>query len=69
MDGFRMLHALAAEASPLRDLEVVVVSALGAEDIAARGGLPPGVQVYTKPVPFDRLEALVRQRVALRAAS
>jgi excisionase family DNA binding protein len=69
MDGFRMLHALAAESSPMRDLEVVVVTALGADDIAARGGLPPGAQVFTKPVPFDRLEALVRQRLALRAAA
>lgn len=59
MDGFRMIRQL--RSSPdYKDLQIVVVTALGKQDIADRGGLPKDVRVFTKPVPFSELERIVR---------
>lgn len=69
MDGFRMIRSLRGAGSGFADLEVVVVTALGAQDIEDRGGLPEGVRVFTKPVPFSELERLVRQRLGHREAA
>lgn len=64
MDGFKMIASLRGVGRAYDDLEIVVVTALSEADIARRGGLPPQVRVFHKPVPFDELEALVRERVA-----
>ena len=63
MDGFRMIRSLRASAD-YKDMEIVVVTALGKAEIADRGGLPEDVKVMTKPVPFSELERLVRARLA-----
>ena len=54
IDGFVMLRALenAPEAAHTR---IVVVSGLGPTEIAAQGGLPGGIELLGKPVPFERL--------------
>lgn len=59
LDGFSMLKIL-RQAREMQDTRIAVVSGLDAQDIAARGGLPTGVDVLPKPVPFDRLEAMGR---------
>lgn len=59
LDGFSMLKIL-RQAREMQDTRIAVVSGLDAQDIAARGGLPTGVDVLPKPVPFDRLEAIGR---------
>lgn len=57
VDGFYMLRVL--EKSPqVADTTVVVVTGLDAADIAQRGGVPQGVEILPKPVPFARLHAL-----------
>jgi hypothetical protein len=38
-----------------------VVSALSADEIAERGGLPEGVICFQKPVNYTKLEALVHK--------
>lgn len=62
MDGFRMIRSLHANPG-FRNMDIVVVTALGKDEIADRGGLPEGIQVFTKPAPFSALEQLVRERV------
>lgn len=62
MDGFQMLRSLRKPASGFEDLAVIVVTALGKGDIQDRGGLPEGVAVFQKPVPFPQIEALARER-------
>jgi DNA-binding response OmpR family regulator len=57
LDGFSMLKIL-SQAREMQDTRIVVVSGLDAQGIAARGGIPPDIDVLPKPVPFDRLEAL-----------
>ena len=67
MDGFQMIRAL-KEMSELAHCLIIVVSGLDDAEIQARGGLPDGVHVYTKPIPFEHLEQLIRQKVHSRAA-
>lgn len=67
MDGVQMIRLLAA--SSFRDgLEIVVVTGLDIAQIDALGGLPPEMPVFTKPVPFFQLKAIVDNIVVRRAA-
>ncbi len=66
MDGFRMIRSLRDNPDNAA-LEIVVVSGLTAGEIEEKGGLPKGVLLLPKPVPFEKLEALVRTRLAERA--
>ena len=67
MDGFKMISSLRQAGAGFADLEIVVITALGADEISRRGGLPDGVRVFNKPVPFDALESLVRDSIASHA--
>lgn len=61
LDGFQMLQALKKPGLSLSSLRLLVVSALSADEIAARGGLPAGVVCFQKPVNFAKLELLVQK--------
>ncbi|NVO06432.1 MAG: response regulator [Rhodoferax sp.] len=61
MDGFEMLRALKKSGSGFASLKLLVVSALSAEEIEERGGLPDGVSCFQKPVNYAKLEALVHR--------
>ncbi len=54
MDGFNMLRVL-RDAPAMAHTTIVVASGLDAEEISRRGGIPQGVELLTKPVPFERL--------------
>ena len=62
LDGFEMLRAIRST-SWLDTTAIVVVSGLDAVQIAARGGLPPGIEILPKPLPFERLLAIARNIV------
>ena len=62
MDGFQMLQSITKPGSGYEDLTLVVVTAFSAGDVTDRGGLPPGVTLFHKPVQFDQLQALARKR-------
>ncbi|MFM2065929.1 MAG: hypothetical protein RLZZ584_838 [Pseudomonadota bacterium] len=62
MDGFAMLRVLRATPE-VSTTTIVVVSGLAPADIADRGGLPSGIEVLPKPVPFERLKAIATQIV------
>ena len=67
MDGFGMLKVL-HKAPEMAYTKVVVVTGLDAAEVDARGGVPPGVEVLAKPIPFARLLSIaqaVRQRIPL----
>jgi excisionase family DNA binding protein len=57
LDGFEMLRVIRSSPS-LDATSIVVFSGLNAAMIAARGGMPPGIEVLPKPVPFERLQAI-----------
>jgi len=65
IDGFVMLRALqnAPEAARAR---IVVVSGLDRAEIEARGGVPPGIEVLPKPIPFDRLQQIATELASTR---
>jgi excisionase family DNA binding protein len=62
-DGFRMIHAL-NQNSELNNMQIVAVTALTVEEIAERGGLPKRVTVLKKPIPFEVLERVLRDRIS-----
>ncbi len=64
IDGFRMLRTLASRHDFAR-MRVIVVSGLHARDVEERGGLPEGVVLLGKPIPFDRLEKLIAEYARL----
>lgn len=59
MDGFGMLRVL-HKAPEMANTKVVVVTGLDATDVIARGGVPPGVDVLSKPIPFPRLLSIAQ---------
>jgi len=54
MDGFGMLRVLSS-APEVANTTIVVVSGLDAHAIANQGGIPEGIEVLSKPIPFDKL--------------
>lgn len=67
IDGFKMIRSLRQAGATYGEMDIVVVTALTDAEIQQRGGLPAGVRVFHKPVPFDALEQLVRERMGLPA--
>ena len=57
MDGFGMLKVLHS-VPEMAGTRIVAVTGLDAAAVEARGGLPAGVEVLPKPVPFKRLQAI-----------
>lgn len=69
MDGFKMINALQGHNPGGDALRVVVVTALSPSEVAQRGGLPESVRLFTKPLPFDDLEVLLREQYGALAAA
>lgn len=63
MDGFRMLQVL-HNSRNYEKMRIVVVTGLDKDEVEARGGIPSGMGLYRKPVPFPRLRALVEEILA-----
>lgn len=65
LDGFQTIRTLVG--SPFREgMEIVAVSGLDEDDILLKGGLPPGVPILSKPVPFDLLRQLCESLIERR---
>lgn len=69
MDGFKMIASLRCVGASFADMDIVVVTGLSSEEIQRRGGLPSGVRVFHKPLPFDELEEVVRGRLLAMSAT
>ncbi|MBL4608276.1 MAG: response regulator [Pseudomonadales bacterium] len=61
MDGFELVRAL-ENVPELQNCLIVAVSSLDQWEIEKRGGLPERVSVYAKPIPFNILVDLIRER-------
>lgn len=57
VSGFQIVRALCG-IERYAAMEIVVVSALAAEEIAAHGGLPDRVRIFAKPIDFPRLRTM-----------
>jgi len=69
MDGFKMIASLRGLGASFDDMDIVAVTGLSAAEIDRHGGLPAGVRVFHKPVPFDEIESLVRERLLVLGAA
>ena len=65
IDGFQMVRAL-KELPELKNSLIIVVSGLTEDDVERKGGLPEGAKLFTKPVPFEEIEALITQTLHLK---
>jgi len=72
LDGFNMLRVL-HQSPEMRHATIVVVTGLDPAEVERRGGVPQGVEVLPKPIPFDRLlaiaTAITKQRLSLGLAA
>lgn len=59
IDGYEVIKTILAY-SHLADMHMAMLSSLTPEDLAARGGVPPGVVFFSKPVNYDELRGYVR---------
>ncbi|MEY2633922.1 MAG: hypothetical protein RIR00_2576 [Pseudomonadota bacterium] len=66
VDGFRLIRTVLADEA-LRDTLVVAVSGLDPDSWANYGGMPKGVPVLPKPIPFTKLEEIARGKAELLA--
>lgn len=65
MDGFQMVRSLSS--SSFREgMEIVVVTGLEDPAIQEHGGLPAGVRVLHKPIPFAEIRTLVERMIEQR---
>lgn len=58
VDGLEMLRALKRNQN-LADMQIIVISGLPQEAVAARGGIPAHAHLLKKPVNFDWLQGYV----------
>jgi len=68
MDGFRMLNAICSMPE-LKDMKVVIVSGLNPSEIHNGGGIPDGITILPKPIPFDRLREIAEDLTSSKLAS
>jgi CheY-like chemotaxis protein len=68
LDGFDMINKLHNDTS-FGEMDIVVVTGMHKDEIAARGGLPKGMTVLSKPVSFATLQGYVNAKEVARAKS
>ncbi|MYN20927.1 response regulator [Rugamonas sp. FT107W] len=59
IDGYEVVKTILADPQ-LAGMHIAIVSSLTAEDLAERGGVPPGVVFFGKPVNYDELRGYLR---------
>lgn len=67
IDAFQMIKVLKG-LPELTDSLIIAVTGLTRREIKKKGGVPEGVHVFTKPVPFNELEVLLRDKVSKKVA-
>lgn len=65
IDGYEVIRTIMADPQ-LADMNIAMLSSLSPDDLAARGGVPPGVVFFAKPVNYDELRGYLRACCAAR---
>jgi len=63
-DGFRLLSMMGSHAEYC-SISTLVLSGLSMEDIERRGGLPPGVLFFPKPINMERMRGFLDAHVQI----
>ena len=67
MNGIEMIRVL--NMHPDTDaLKIIAITGMNPNDIRADGGLPPEVEIFQKPIPFERLKETVEQFLSSKTA-
>lgn len=66
MDGYRMIRHLRAMPEA-HVIDVIAISGQDPAEVFRDGQLPADIPLLPKPVPFDKLHLLLRQRIAARS--
>jgi DNA-binding response OmpR family regulator len=66
MDGFDFLRKLRMH-HEFNGTNVIVVTGLDDAELATKGALPPGIVVYRKPVPFEKIEGFIEALMLRRS--
>ena len=61
MDGLEMIRMLRTDPEN-KDMTIIVVTTLNPDEIQERGGLPDGAGLFSKPIPFEDIETVVREK-------
>jgi excisionase family DNA binding protein len=70
IDGYEVMETVLNRPN-LRDVNIAIISGMALADLEARGGVPPGVAFFPKPVRYEELRGFVtacvmrKQRVAI----
>ena len=59
IDGYELLNTIVNDPL-LRPMHIAILSALNQRDLDERGGLPPGVVFFDKPINYDELRGYLR---------
>lgn len=65
MDGLEMIRMLRTDPE-YKDMTIIVVTTLNPAEIQERGGLPDGARYFSKPIPFEDIETVVREKFDAR---
>jgi len=65
MDGVEMIRMLGTDPE-YKDMTIIVVSTLSPAEVQERGGLPDGARLFAKPIPFEDIETVVREKFDAR---
>jgi excisionase family DNA binding protein len=66
MDGYELINTILTDPQ-LRPMHIAILSGLDPAALTARGGLPPGVVYFQKPVNYDELRGYLRACCAQQA--
>jgi len=66
IDGYEVMQTVLAYPE-LADVNIAILTSLGREELEQRGGLPPGVTYFPKPVVYEELRGYIRACVAQKA--
>lgn len=66
IDGFAVIRTL-REGRRYDSMDIVTITGLTGQQIEQEGGLPDGVTVWQKPIPFDQLRGFLDARLAAYA--
>ena len=65
MDGVEMIRLLGTDPD-YKDMTIIVVSTLNPAEVQERGGLPDSARLFAKPIPFEDIETVVREKFDAR---
>lgn len=68
VDGFEMIRRLRSNPK-LDEMDIIVVTGYSREEVEQRGGLPPTITLYEKPIPFSQLRGYLQARLAQQKRS